>query len=613
MRSSGGVRLPAVPMKRVRRSDDSIILSAADPLQDFDPNILRSFIASADRQPEKTLYAQRRREPGGQLGDWEHLSFAQAKSHVLSIGQWLLNQGFKNRDTLLIISGNSSANALMRLGAMAAGVTCCPISENYALMGGSFARLKYVVELVKPKIVFAEAGEVFNAALSACSPAEAVIVSRTPDKLSMDAVPFDSLLATPDGEQIRQSIANTDPDAHAVYMLTSGSTGMPKAVIQSQRMLSTNLHQAYQVLGGVSGWDDVMLDWLPWSHVSGAFNMLAAAGFGGTLYIDEGKPLPGLFDETIRNLREIAVPYFSNVPAGFAMLANKLETDEKLRSRFFSKMRMLLYGGAGLPQAVYDRLQKMAVQETGRPVFITTGYGMTESSSGCMAILHETDKVGIGLPMPGLEVKLIPIQDRYEVRLRGNNITPGYLNNPEGTAAAFDDEGFFKTGDTANFHDQDDVGQGLYFAGRLAEEFKLASGTWVQSGQIRAGVLEALAPAVADLLLCGVNQPYLAVLGVPNPAGLGQIDGDAGKDITELMRSPAVLAFLRRKLESYNAANPGNSRRIGRFAFMREMPSSARNELSDKGTLNQLTTLANRQAEVDALYAGEPGQHVLVL
>jgi feruloyl-CoA synthase len=403
-----------------------------------------------------------------------------------------------------------------------------------------------------------------------------------------------------------------DPDAHAVYMLTSGSTGMPKAVVQTQRMLSTNMHQAFQTLGEAAGWNDVMLDWLPWSHVSGAFNLLAAAVFGGTLYIDDGKPAPGLFEETIRNLREIAVPYFCNVPAGFAVLVDVLESDELLRKRFFSKLRMILYGGAGLPQPILNRLQTMAINETGFRIFMTSGYGATETASGCMAISWDTDKVGIGLPMPGLETKLVPQGDRYEVRLRGDNVMPGYLDNEEGTAKAFDDEGFYRTGDAARFHDEDDVNQGLYFAGRLAEEFKLGTGTWVYAGQVRAKLIEALAPAIGDLLLCGIGRDHLAVLGVPNLAGLREIAGEPGAELADLTGNMKVREFIDTSLQAYNAENSASSKRIRRFAFMREAPNAARHEISDKGTLNQLIASENRAEEIDELYAPSPGQHVLV-
>ncbi len=608
------VSLPEARIATTRCADGSLILRFAEELRDFDPNVLRNFRRQAALQPDKTLYAQRQRLPGGELGDWQRVSFAEAERKVLAIGQWLLDQDLQDTDAVLIISGNSIAHALVRLGSMATGLPVCPISANYALMGGNYERLKYVIELVKPKVIFAEAAGPYADALAACDPAECTVLSGQAEsyQLSRPAVSLDAVYATPVTSAIEQRIEHNDPDAHAVYMLTSGSTGMPKAVIQTQRMLSTNLFQAWQVLGKAAGWSDVMLDWLPWSHVSGAFNLLAAAVFGGTLYIDDGKPAPGLFAETLRNLREIAVPYFCNVPTGFAMLVDELEQDEQLQKRFFSKLRMVLYGGAGLPQPILDRLQRMAIRQTGGRIFMTTGYGATETASGCMAIYFHTDKVGIGLPMPGLEVKLVPQGDRFEVRLRGDNVMPGYLHNPESSASVFDEDGFYRTGDAARFHDEEDIEQGLYFAGRLAEEFKLGTGTWVYAGQVRGRVVEALAPAVSDILLCGIGRDYLAVLGVPNPAGLRDIAGPLDGPVDGWLQHPAVQTHIKQALERYNAAFPASSTRVRRFAFMREAPSAARYELSDKGTLNQRIAAESRSAEIDELYAETPGAHVFV-
>ena len=613
------VRLPTVDIDQQTSADGTVLLRSLLPLRDFDANIVRSFLKVCSEQPTKTIYAQRRRLPDNSLGEWQHETFADAAGHVRSIGEWLLSRNLGKGDTALIISGNSIAHALMRLGTLAAGVCASPVSANYALMGGNYERLRYVIDLVRPKVIFAETGGPFAIALQACAPADCIVVTSAPDEFDLECeiVDLNMVFATAPGAAVDAAIEASDPDEHALYMLTSGSTGMPKAVIQTQRMLGTNLHQAFQTLGEASGWDDVMLDWLPWSHVSGAFNLLAAAVFGGTLYIDDGKPAPGLFDETLRNLREIAVPYFCNVPSGFAILVDALEQDAELRTVFFSKLRMLLYGGAGLPQQILDRLQSMAIAETGGRIFMTTGYGATETSSGCMAIYYDTDKVGIGLPMPGLEVKLVPRGDRHEVRLRGDNVTPGYLHNPDATAEAFDDDGFYRTGDAARFHDDNDVTQGLYFAGRLVEEFKLGSGTWVYAGQVRAQLLDALAPAVSDLLLCGIGRGYLAVLGVANNNGLGQIAGD-GTDITELaveelLQDPAIRKHVEHALHQYNEANPAGSRRIARFAFMREAPSAARYELSDKGTLNQSIAAERRTDEIDALYATTPDADVLVV
>jgi len=603
--------LPPVLLDVTKREDGTLLIKSQHPLMEFDPIIARNFFAQAEKQPDKAIYAQRKREADGSRGDWRKLSFRDASAQVESMAQWLLDQGLQPRDTVLILSGNSINHALMRLACMAAGVCACPVSMNYGLTGGDYLRLKYVLELVDPKMIFTEDSALFANALQAIDLEGRTVITTSPAASGVESVAIDTLLQHPATPQVKQRLQQADADEHAVYVLTSGSTGLPKAVVQTQRMLATNLFQAYQTLAPMSGWNDVMLDWLPWSHVSGAFNLLAAAVFGGTLYIDEGKPAPGLFNETLRNLREISVPYFCNVPAGFAWLVEALEADAGLRKNFYSKLRMVLYGGAGLPQPIYDRLQKMAVAETGHRIFMTTGYGATETASGCMAIHFDTDKVGIGLPMPGLEVKLVPDGDRYELRLRGNNIMPGYLHNPKATAAAFDEEGFYRTGDAARFHDDQDPARGLSFAGRLNEEFKLGTGTWVYAGQVRARFFEAMAPALGDLLLCGLNREYLAVLGIPSLAGLREIAGEPQADLATLLVHPKVRQHIAAGMQAYNKAFPQSSKAVRRFSFMKKPPDASRHELSDKGTLNQSLATENRQDEIEALYAENPAGDII--
>ncbi len=333
-------------------------------------------------------------------------------------------------------------------------------------------------------------------------------------------------------------------------MLTSGSTSMPKAVIQTQRMIASNIAQGRQVLGQTAGWNDVMLDWLPWNHVSGAFTKLGTMTSGGTLYIDGGRPMPGLFEESLQNLKEITPKFYVNVPFGYAMLADALEKDPELRERFFGSVRLALYGGAGLPQTLYDRFQRLAIETIGERIFFTTGYGATETSSGCMAIYFPTEEVGIGLPMPGITLKLVPNGPRYEVRLRGPMITPGYLANPEANRGIFDDEGFYRTGDTAQLHDPDDIQKGLKFAGRLAEDFKLATGTWVAAGRLRAELLEAFAPLLAEVLVCGENREYVALLGWPKTP-----------------EAATATADLSARLAGFNAAR-GSSERAERLVVV---------------------------------------------
>ncbi|MCG8441162.1 MAG: AMP-binding protein [Caulobacterales bacterium] len=605
------VDLPPVNMRLERRPDGTALLTNEVPLPDHEPRLIPLIERQAAATPHATLYAER--DPA--TDHWRRVSFAETWRGMQSVAQWLLDHGGGPDAPALIISGNSIAHAVFRLGAVAAGVPVCPVSENYALMGGDFARLRHVDALIRPRFIFAEHGAPLAPALAALDLDGREIVSRQPDALGVPATAYEDVLNTPpDTDALRARAHLADPDAHALYMLTSGTTGMPKAVIHTQRMLVANGLQANAVFDGVPGWHGVMLDWLPWSHVSGATVMMSRAAFGGGLYIDDGRPTPALFAKTIRNLREVPVGYFANMPVGYTMLADALGKDAQLRASFFKNLHMLLYGGAGLSQDVYERIQELAVQETGHRIFFTTGYGATETTSGCMSIFWDTREVGVGLPLPGVEVKLVPNGDRYEVRMRGDIITPGYLRDPERTAEAFDEEGFYKLGDTARFHDPDDVSRGLVFAGRLAEEFKLGTGTWVKGGEVRARVNAALAPAAFDIILCGEGRDALAVLAAPNPAGLAEIaGGPAGGTVEMLSDSQAVRAHVRDRLSTYNAAHPGRSERIARFAFTQAPLNPAAHELSDKGTINQAIASQNRADEIDHLYADTPPPCVIDL
>lgn len=602
------VDLPRVNVALDRREDDSLLLYSREPRPLYDPTVIRRFMANAAAAPDRNFLAER--PPGG--GDWQRIDFATAAARVRAIGEWLLSRGMGQDSPLMLLSGNSIHHAILRLGAMAAGVPVCPVSINYAYIGGDFARLRHVVDLVRPAILYVEGGDELAPALAAL-PQSLQILTPEPDRLPATAIGLAEVLATEPGAAITHALTHPDPDTHVAYMLTSGSTGRPKAVIHTQRMQASNLHLAHNVLGRALGWDEVMLDWLPWSHVAGTSNLLAAAVFGGTLHIDAGKPMPGLFDATLRNLAEVPVSYFANVPAGFAMLTDALESDPALCETFFSKLRLVLYGGAALPQSLQDRLQTLAVRHTGHRIAFTTGYGSTETCSGILVIYYLTEKVGIGLPPPGAEVKLVPLGDRYELRMRGDFLTPGYLHNAEKTAEMFDDEGFYCTGDTARFHDEDDPAQGLTFAGRLAEEFKLGTGTWVSGGELRGRLVEALAPAITDLILCGEGRDALAVLGVPSEPGLRRLADDADADLVSLCQHPRVREHVRERLAAHNAANPGQSTRIRRFAFLQEGLSANRHELSDKGSVNQAMALANHAGELEALYARPaPGQVIRI-
>jgi feruloyl-CoA synthase len=578
---------PSAVMRIERRPAGCILVTPELPLASFLSNLPKVLAQRAARHPQKIYLAERR---GGKNSPWTEASYHGINTRSQAFAAWLLARNIDRSRSVLILSGNSIAHAVIKYGAMAARIPACPVSVNYALMGGDYGRLKHVIGLVKPAVVFAEQTLLFKKALESIDFGDAAIITDSPSEV-MRLVGNGALFATADvlattiSAAVAESIEAIEADEPTLYMLTSGSTSLPKAVIQTQRMLASNLAQGQQVLGATAGWDDVMLDWLPWNHVSGAYTKMGTLTSGGTLYIDGGRPMPGAFEESLKNLKEIAPKFYVNVPFGYAMLADAIEKDDELRRRFFGNLRLALYGGAGLPQALYDRFQQLAVDTVGERIFFTTGYGATETSSGCMAIYFPTEEVGIGLPMPGLTLKLVPNADRYEVRLKGPMITAGYLGlGEEENRKIFDDEGFYLTGDAAQLHDPDDLGKGLKFAGRLAEEFKLSSGTWVSAGRLRAQLIEALSPLVSDLLICGESRDRLAILVWPKAS----VDA-------------ALEAELTSRLRQFNSGR-GASERLTSFAILREPPSVDAHEVSDKGTINQRVALARRAADVDRLY-----------
>jgi feruloyl-CoA synthase len=591
-------RLGSVPFRQTdflpvdlaveRRSDGAIVLRSRIPLQEFEPCLPRVLAVQAARLGDKPYLVQRQ----GPQCAWTPHSYTQTKRDTDAIAQWLLNQGIARDRPILLLSGNSIAHALVKFGGMAVGVPACPVSANYGLMDSNFTRLRHVVQLTRPGVIFVENAQPFARALEQVDFGDALVLTATLEDAPRGAASLKDVLATPVTSAVADRIAALRGEDHAAYMLTSGSTGPPKAVVQTYANIAANIAQASQTIGAAAGWAGTTMDWLPWNHVSGAFGKMLTLVAGGTLYIDDGKPVPGpMWQESLRNLREVPGSYYVNVPLGYQLLVEALEADEDLRRTFFRDLRVLLYGGAGLPQPLYERLQSLAVATIGKRLMLISAYGSTETTSGCLAIHFETDKVGLGVPMPGISVKLVPVDTRYEVRIAGPVVTPCYLRDPQRTAESRDEEGFYRMGDLAVFHDPERPEQGLAFAGRLAEEFKLGSGTWVSGGQLRAELLRQLAPLVDELVLCGEGYTSIAVLAWPNRAAL------------ESAGSEGLRAKIRERLAAHNAANPGASTSVRRLLLLQEPPNAGAHELSDKGTVNRSAVLKRRAADVERLYA----------
>jgi feruloyl-CoA synthase len=460
-------------------------------------------------------------------------------------------------------------------------------------------------------------GALFTKALHALDLKDVQVIHVANPADGIASIAFDDMVVTPVTDQVAQSIAQITPDTVAKFLFTSGSTGMPKAVINTQRMMCANAAMMMQVRPrNANGPLPVQLDWMPWNHTMGgnaAFNPLLIEG--GTLYIDDGRPVPGQIEETLRNLREISPTYYANVPAGYAALASAMEKDDALCRSFFKDMQLMAYGGARLPDDLYERMQALAVRATGHRLVFYTGWGSTETAPTSTGTYWDTERVGlIGLPFPGVELKMLPIGDKYELRLRGVNVMPGYYGQPDLTEKAFDEEGFYKIGDAGVFVDPNDPVKGIIFAGRVAEDFKLMTGTFVHVGTVRTDAIAAATPVIQDALVAGQDRAYIGLLAWPNLNACRVLIGDADATFEDVVKHPAVLAALKAGLEKYNREVEGaSSMRIARVMLMTEPPSIDGNELTDKGYINQRAGLDRRADLVERLYAEHPDKDVMVL
>jgi feruloyl-CoA synthase len=596
-----------------RRPDGVIVLKSRIPLKAYEKHIPASLTKWAREQPSRIWLAQR----AGTERQWRKLSYGEAKRTVDALTQGLLDLKLKPGGPVAILSGNSIEHALMTMAAMQARFPAAPVSPAYSLMSQDHVKLKYLFDLIRPAVVMVQDGPAFEKALKAL-PLDGVIVIHVARPCEgIKSIAFADLAATPVTRDVEDSIAQITPDTVGKLLFTSGSTGMPKAVINTQAMMCANAAMTMQVRPRDSDAPQATyLDWMPWNHTMGGnalFNPVLTDG--GTLYIDDGRPMPGMIEETLRNLHEISPTYYANVPAGYAALAAAMEKDDALCRSFFKNLGVMAYGGARLPDDLYDRMQALAVRTTGERIVFYTGWGSTETAPTSTGTYWDTERVGlIGLPFPGVELKMVPVGAKYELRLRGVNVTPGYFGQPDLTAAAFDEEGFYCIGDAGVFVDPQDPLQGIIFAGRVVEDFKLTTGTFVHVGSLRTDAIAAATPVVQDALVAGQDRPFVGLLAWPNLHACRQIVGNADASYEDVVRHPEVLACLKRGLQAHNKSIEGaSSMRIARVMLMVEPASIDGNELTDKGYINQRAGLDRRAALVERLYADRPGEDVIVL
>src|SRR3954452_10681423 len=525
------------------------------PLEPYESSLGVLLRRWASERPDHVFLAER-----GADGEWTNLTWGDANRKATSIAQALLDRGLGPRRPLMILSGNALDHALLTLGGFIAGVPVIPVSPAYSLMSQDFGKVKHIAALVKPGLVYAADAGPFGGVLSTVDFGGAEIVLSK----GAGATAFGELLDTPATDDVERALAAVGPDSLAKVLFTSGSTAMPKGVLNTHGMLLANQQSLAQIWPFTEDTPPVLVDWLPWNHTFGGnHNFTLTLKRGGTLYIDAGRPAPPLMPVTVRNLTEIAPTIYLNVPAGYAALLPFLERDGELRARFFERLDLIFYAAAALPQDLWTRLEAVAREARGEPVMMTSSWGLTETSPLATAAHFPIDRAGvIGVPVPGVEIKLARVDDKLEMRVKGPNVTPGYLGQPETTAEAFDEDGWYRTGDAGRLEDPGSPTRGLVFDGRVVEDFKLMTGTFVSVGNLRIAALAAASPLLMDAVVCGHDRESVALLAWPNVAAARELAGAPDADAEVLVRSPALAEFVRERFIAHNRSNPASSTRV---------------------------------------------------
>jgi feruloyl-CoA synthase len=600
---------PAVAIER--RSDGTIYLRPRAPLGNFPDRITDRLHHWAAATPDNVFMAERVAH-----GGWRKLTYAELLDASRHIASALLARGLSAEKPVMILSGNSIDHALIAFGALYAGIPFCPVSSAYSLISKDFGKLSYVIKLLTPGLVFADDADKFGNALAANVPAGVEIAATSGAVPGRQVTKLADLLKTPLHQNLDAAHESIGPDSIAKFLLTSGSTGNPKAVINTQRMICANQVMIRETMAFLKDEPPVIVDWLPWNHTFGGNHNIGLTLYnGGSMYLDQGKPMPGGIEETVRNLREVSPTVYFNVPKGYESLLPYLRDDAALRDKFFARLHAMFFSGAALSPFVWNSLDELSVHATGARVPMLTGLGATETAPFFMSVTPLTSRSGhIGLPVSGNDAKLVPNNGKLEVRARGPNVTPGYWRQPELTRAAFDEEGFYKFGDAIKPVDASNFDDGFDFDGRIAEDFKLASGTWVSVGPLRARFIAACAPLVRDVVIAGINRDEISALVILDLDGCRLINPKlATDDIAAAATDAAVRAAFRERFGKLLATATGSSTRITRAILLDTPLSIDRGEVTDKGSINQRAVVEHRNALVEELYATTPSPRVITL
>ncbi|WP_242167852.1 MULTISPECIES: feruloyl-CoA synthase [unclassified Pseudomonas] len=578
-------------------------MRSLEPLAELPARLLDRLVHWARVRPEQTFIAAR--QAGG---DWRRVSYREMLDSVRAIAQGLLSYGLSADKPLALLSGNDIEHLQVALGAMYAGIPYCPVSPAYSLLSQDFAKLRHVCDLLQPGLVFVSDAVAYQRAIEAVLPAETPLICVRGQVPGRSQISFASLLHTPGGAEAEQAFNATGPDSIAKFLFTSGSTKLPKAVITTQRMLCANQQMLLQTFPVFGEEPPVLVDWLPWNHTfGGSHNVGIVLYNGGTFYLDDGKPTVQGFAQTLRNLKEVSPTAYLTVPKGWEELVNALEQDAELRERFFARMKLFFFAAAGLSQSIWDRLDRVSEQHCGERIRMMAGLGMTEAAPSCTFTTGPLSMAGyIGLPAPGCEVRLVPVDGKFEGRFRGPHIMPGYWRAPQQTAEVFDEQGFYCSGDAIKLADPQQPQLGLMFDGRIAEDFKLSSGVFVSVGPLRNRAVLDGSPYVQDLVIAAPDRECLGALVFPRLYECRRLAGlDADASDAEVLGSAPVRQWFGDWLQRLNRGATGNASRLEWIALLDEPASIDRGEITDKGSINQRAVLQWRAAKVEALYRGE--------
>jgi feruloyl-CoA synthase len=603
------VKFAPVDVERRDQPDGSILLRSRAKLPDFNPSLAALFRRAAEKAPSQIHLAER-------AGDgWRKVTYEQARIIIDAIASALLERGLSAERPVVILSGNAVDHGLLTLACEHAGIPVAPVSVAYSLQSSDLAKIKYVTELLNPGLVYAADTGPFAKALAIAGKNAEIVASRNSANLE-NVTSFDQLSQTKPTGALEKAVSTITKDTIAKFLFTSGSTNLPKAVISTHGMLTANQEQIVSCWPYLEESPLVLCDWLPWNHTfGGSFCFNLAQRLAGTIYIDGGKPAPGLAEITVKNITEVSPTTYFNVPAGYSAILPHLEKDEALAKKFFARLQMIFYAGASLPKDLWERLENLAIKSTGARVPMTTAWGTTETAPLSLMQHFYADGPGvIGVPCLGVEAKLVPSGNKLEIRVRGPSVTQlGYWKREEQTKSGFDEEGFYKSGDAVRFADASDPNKGLIFDGRLAEDFKLTSGTWVQVGTLRVGAIAACSPVVQDMAICGEGRENIGVLAWLNAAGAAKVaDVEPATPLSELSKHPKVQEHVTAALKKWNAAQSGLSTKIARAILLPDAPSIDANEITDKGYINQRAALERRAAEIERLFAKNADSGVIV-